>query len=79
MVSAPDPRLVTAVARAIADAWAWPTPSWDDVGLAAIAAIHAHEVCSRCGASLVPPVLCADCAADTTPPMVADPRGTGTR
>ena len=57
-----DQALVNAVAQALADAWAWPSPAWDDVARAAIAAVRDHECCARCGAALVPPTLCDVCA-----------------
>jgi hypothetical protein len=44
---------------------------------AAIAAVHAHETCSRCGAAVAPPTLCDACAADKTPSVQTDRRGKG--
>jgi hypothetical protein len=82
----PDQALINAVSQAIADAWAWPSPSWEDVARAAIAAVQAAECCSVCGAQLLPPVICDVCAAgigrnevphadaDKTPVVVTDRR-----
>ena len=62
-ITEPSQALVDAVAKAIAAAWAWPEPSWEDIARAAVAAVQANETCARCGAALA---VCAECVADNT-------------
>ena len=74
-MSAPD--LLGLVAGAIYGAHKKTPESFLLMAEAAIAAVHAHETCSRCGAAVAPPTLCDACAADKTPSVQTDRRGNG--
>ena len=72
----PDQALVDAVATAI-DATPVCGLLEDDnraMARAAIAAVHAHETCSRCGCAVKPPTLCDACAQDRTPAVQTERR-----
>jgi hypothetical protein len=68
----PDQALVIAVLRALCGL-PWNASAMEQAR-AAIAAVHEHEVCSRCGIQLVPPALCAECASDRTPVVQTERR-----